>query len=137
ELNQPSHPEQNGSHERMHRTLKDEATKPPAANWRAQQRPFDRFVLEYNEERPHEAIGQRTPHSLYRSSPRPYPARIAPIEYPGHFEVRRVSHNGGIRWRHSSSVGPNNGWINISHVLAEEDVGLEEVDDGIWSVYFG
>jgi putative transposase len=137
ELNEPSHPEQNGSHERMHRTLKEEATKPPAANWRAQQRPFDRFVLEYNEERPHEAIGQRTPHSLYRSSPRPYPARIAPIEYPGHFEVRRVSHNGGIRWRHSSSVGPNNGWVNISHVLAEENVGLEEVDDGIWSVYFG
>ena len=51
--------------------------------------------------------------------------------------MRRVSHNGGIRWRHSSSVAPNNGWVNISHVLAEENVGLEEIDDGIWSVYFG
>jgi len=137
ELNEPSHPEQNGSHERMHRTLKDEATKPPAVNWRAQQRPFDRFVFEYNEERPHEAIGQRTPHSLYRSSPRPYPKRIPTVEYPGHFEVRRVSRNGGIRWKHSIAVGPNNGWLNVSHVLAEENVGLEEVDDGIWSVYFG
>jgi len=105
ELNEPSHPEQNGSHERMHRTLKHEATKPPAANYRAQQRAFDRFVLEYNEERPHEAIGQHTPHSLYRASPRPYPARIPPVEYPGHFEVRRVSRNGGIRWKYDTPFG--------------------------------
>lgn len=137
ELNEPSHPEQNGSHERMHRTLKAEATKPAAANCHTQQRAFDRFRVDYNEERPHEALGQETPASVYQPSPRPYPVKIPPIEYPAHFEVRRVSRNGGIRWKHSSATGPNNGWVNVSHVLAEEYVGLDEVDDGIWSVYFG
>jgi transposase InsO family protein len=137
ELNEPSHPEQNGSHERMHRTLKAEATKPPTANCRTQQKAFDRFRADYNEERPHEALGQKTPESVYQASPRSYPHTIPSIEYPAHFEVRRVSRNGGIRWHHSSAAGPNNGWVNVSHVLAEEDVGLDEVDDGIWSVYFG
>jgi transposase InsO family protein len=129
ELNEPSHPEQNGRHERMHRTLKAETTRPPATNLRAQQRVFDRFRHEYNEERPHEALGQRTPAEFYRPSPRPYPARIPSIEYPAHYEVRLVSRNGGIRWNH--------GWVRVTHVLAEEYVGLEEVDDGIWSVHFG
>jgi transposase InsO family protein len=129
ELNEPSHPEQNGRHERMHRTLKAETMRPPAANLRAQQRLFDRFRAEYNDERPHEALGQRTPVEVYRRSPRPMPEKIAPIEYPSHFEVRLVSRNGGVRWDH--------GWVNVSHVLAEERVGFEEVDDGIWSVHFG
>jgi transposase InsO family protein len=137
ELNEPSHPEQNGSHERMHRVLKAEATKPPTANCRTQQKAFDRFRADYNNERPHEALDQKTPASVYRASPRSYPDKIPAIEYPEHFEVRRVSRNGGIRWHHSSATGPNNGWVNISHVLAEESVGLDEVDDGIWSVYFG
>lgn len=134
---EPSHPEQNGRHERMHRTLKAQATRPPAATCTAQQRVFHRFRTDYNEERPHEALGQATPSSLYQQSPRSLPNRVPAPEYPAHFEVRRVSHNGGIRWRHSSSVGPNNGWLFISQVLNEEPVGLEEVDDGIWSVYFG
>lgn len=137
ELIEPSHPEQNGRHERMHRTLKAEATRPPAANLRAQQRVFDHFRHEYNELRPHEGIGNKTPASLYVPSPRPYPSKIPPIEYPGHFEVRRVSRNGGIRWKHHYATGPNNGWVNVTTVLAEEYVGFEEVDDGIWSVYFG
>lgn len=75
-----------------------QSTKPAAADARAQQRVFDRFHGEYNAERPHEALGQATPASAYAPSPRPYPARLPPLEYPAHFEGRRVSRNGGVRW---------------------------------------
>ena len=129
ELIEPAHPEQNGRHERMHRTLKAETARPPAGNLSAQQRRFNRFRSEYNEERPHEALGQETPASVYRPSDRPFPEKEPDIEYPGHYEVRRVSRNGGIRWHFN--------WVNVSHVLEEEYVGLEEVDDGLWNVYFG
>lgn len=129
ELIKPSHPEQNGSHERMHKTLKADTTRPPAGNRSAQQKKFDSFRREYNHERPHESLGQETPASLYEPSPRPFPDRLPQPEYPGHFEVRRVSRNGGIRWKTR--------WVNISHSLLEEYVGLEEVDDGVWSLYFG
>ena len=129
DLIEPSSPSQNGRHERMHRTLKAEATRPPEAHARAQQRRFDTFRAEYNEERPHESLGQETPASCYTASPRPYPDRLPPLEYPAHFEVRRVSGNGGIRW--------HNRWVNVSHVLTGEYVGFEEVDDGLWNVSFG
>ena len=129
ELIEPAHPEQNGRHERMHRTLKAETARPPAGNLSAQQRRFNIFRTEYNEERPHEALGQVTPASVYRPSTRPFLEHLPPIEYPGHFEVRRVSRNGGIRW--------NSNWVNVSHVLATESVGFEEVDDDLWNVYFG
>lgn len=82
---EPSHPEQNGVHERMHRTLKAETTRPPAANARAQQRAFDRFRREYNEERPHEALADDTPAIRWAPSLRPYPERLEQPEYPGHF----------------------------------------------------
>ena len=129
ELTQPSHPEQNGCHERMHKTLKAETTRPPAANKRGQQRLFDYFQAEFNQERPHEALAMATPATLYVPSSRPYPTKIEPPAYPAHFEVRRVSRNNGIRW--------NTSWINISSTLREEYIGLEEIDDGIWSVWFG
>lgn len=129
ELIEPAHPEQNGRHERMHRTLKAETARPPAGNLAAQQRRFNRFRTEYNEERPHEALGQETPASVYRPSDRPFPEKEPTTEYPGHFEIRRVSRNGGIRW--------NSRWVNVSHVLATELVGFEEVDDDLWNVYFG
>jgi transposase InsO family protein len=129
ELIQPSHPEQNGRHERMHRTLKAQTTRPAAGNASAQQRRFDSFRAEFNYERPHETLQDRPPADLYKPSPRPLPPRLPPPEYPGHFEVRKVSKNGGIRWK--------KGWVNISHSLLEEYVGLEEVDDGVWSLYFG
>ena len=129
ELIEPAHPEQNGRHERLHRTLKAEATRPPAASARGQQRVFDRFRTEYNAERPHEALGQVAPAKVYHASPRRVPGRLAQIVYPAHYEVRLVSRNGGMRW--------NKAWVNVSHVLAEEYVGLEEVNDGVWSVYFG
>ena len=129
ELIEPGRPQQNGRHERMHRTLKREAARPAEATLRAQQGRFDRFRFEYNYDRPHEALGQRTPVSLYSASPRPYPRRLPLIEYPPHFEVRKVSANGGIRW-HAHRVP-------VSHLLIDEYIGFEEIDDGLWTVYFG
>ncbi len=126
---QPSHPEQNGRHERMHRTLKAEATMPAQYTFIQQQRAFDRFRLEYNEVRPHEALDMATPASFYSPSPRPYPARLPKVGYPPHFITRLVATTGYIRW-HSDKV-------YVSKPLANQYVGLEEVDDGIWSVYFG
>jgi putative transposase len=129
ELIAPASPQQNGRHERMHRTLKAEATRPPSGNLQAQQTRFNRFRHEYNHERPHEALQQETPASCYTPSPRALPSRLAPMEYPGHFEVRRVSRNSGIRW--------NRHWVCVTHTLAGEYVGLEEVGDGLWDIYFG
>ncbi|HUP21321.1 MAG TPA: IS481 family transposase [Thermoanaerobaculia bacterium] len=128
-LIEPGHPEQNGRHERMHRTLKAETARPPAASLTAQQAAFDGFRREYNRERPHEALGQIPPTELYARSPRPYPGRVPQVSYPGHFEVRRVKANGVIRFQ---------GQIHfVSSALGREWVGLEEVDDGLWSVQFG
>ncbi len=129
ELIEPGNPQQNGRHERMHKTLKAEATRPPAGSLVAQQRRFNRFRTEYNEERPHEALDQQTPASVYEPSARTMPATLPPLEYPDRFEVRYVSANGGIRW--------NSDWVNVSTVCAGEYVGLEEIDDGLWTVYFG
>src|SRR5258705_1639108 len=129
ELIEPGHPEQNGRHERMHKTLKAESTRPPAGARAAQQRAFDRFRTEFNEERPHEALGQCTPASQYEVSPRIYSSRLVPLEYPAHCEVRRVSRNGGIRW--------HNHWVNVSHVLGDEYIAFEEIDDALWQVSFG
>ena len=125
----PAHPEQNGSHERMHRTLKATTTRPPEKTRTAQQHRFDRFRAEFNTQRPHEALGQKTPASLYRSSPRSYPRQLPPLHYPGHFEGRRVGSNGCALWKGSP--------LPLSRALTGQDVGFEEVDDQIWSVYFG
>ncbi len=129
ELIEPASPQQNGSHERMHKTLKAETTRPPRGNLRAQQAKFNMFRKEFNEERPHEALGQETPASRYRRSPRTLPRKLPPIEYPGHFEIRLVSKNCGIRWKTHR--------VCVTHTLAGEYVGLEEVGDGVWDVYFG
>src|SRR5688500_14081698 len=94
-----------------------------------QQQRFDLFREEYNAVRPHEALADATPASVYTSSPRPFPSVVPPIEYPPHFEVRLVSANGGIKWEDQR--------VNVSHVLAGEYVGLEEIDDGEWNLYFG
>jgi len=126
---EPGKPQQNGRHERMHRTLKAETTRPPANTCRGQQRKFDRFQHEFNFERPHEALDMQTPASCYDSSPREMPNQIPPLEYPDRFEVRYVSANGGIRW--------NKRWVNVSITCVGEYVGLEEIDDGVWNVYFG
>jgi putative transposase len=129
EFIEPGKPQQNGRHERMHRTLKAETTRPAAATLPAQQRKFNRFRQEFNTERPHEALEMRTPAACYQPSSRLMPDRLPPLVYPDRFEVRYVSYNGGIRW--------NSDWVNVSIVCAGEYVGLEEIDDGVWNVYFG
>jgi len=126
---QPGHPEQNGRHERMHRTLKAETTRPPAANAMSQQELFNRFRHEYNEQRPHEALGQRPPSELYQPSRRPYPGGLPRPEYPGHYEVRTVSRGGEIKWQGR--------FLFLSQALSGERVGLEEYEEGLWAVYFG
>ena len=123
ELIEPARPQQNGRHERMHRTLKAETTKPPAQTAQGQQRRFRVFQAEFNDERPHEALQGDAPASWYHRSGRRLPERLVDPEYPSHFEVRYVSRNGGVRWR--------NRWVNVSHVLAEEYVGFEEIADGV------
>ena len=123
------HPEQNGSHEQFHSVLKADTARPPAANAGAQQRRFTRFCAEYNDDRPHEALGDGTPASCYQPSPRSLPAQLPSIEYPAHWEIRRVSTIGQVSWRHQA--------LFLSGALAGEDVAFEEVDEGLWTVYFG
>lgn len=129
ELIEPGHPQQNGQHERMHRTLKAETTRPPAANLAKQQRVFNSFRREYNEVRPHEGIELKTPASMYEPSTRLLPKVMPPLVYPAHFETRLVSKNSGIRW--------NSQWVAVSHTCAGLHVGLEQVDHGLWDVYLG
>lgn len=125
---QAGHPEQNGRHERMHRTLKQETAQPPAATARAQQHAFDRFRDEYNERRPHEALGMQTPASLYACSPRIYPGRVREPEYDSGFHVRRVRQQGQFRWKSEQ--------VFLSSVLEGERVGLLPLDDRYFTVYF-
>lgn len=125
----PAHPQQNGAHERMHKTLKAGAIRPPRGTLAAQQRAFNTFRTEYNEERPHATLGGRPPGTLYRPSPRAYPEQLPPLEYPGHFLVKRVTNAGTFRLKHRL--------LFIANALKQHHIGLEEVDDGIWSIYFG
>jgi putative transposase len=125
----PGRPDQNGRHERMHRTLKHEAVGPSRLEFVAQQKRFDEWRKEYNEVRPHEALGQKTPASQYQPSNRPYPAELPEPEYPPQYEVRRVNHAGYLLWdRHR---------YYVSWALQTELVGLEELSDGTWTVHFG
>jgi transposase InsO family protein len=120
------HPEQNGRHERMHRTLKLDLRL--AENWRAQQRELDRFRHDYNHVRPHEALGMQTPASVYEPSPREYPEQVPEVDYPDAMQVRTVKSHGHFRWKKHD--------IFLGEVLWGEPVGLLPVDDGIYTVYF-
>jgi putative transposase len=128
ERSRPASPQDNASHERMHRTLKQETTRPPEHNLTAQQRRFDRFRKQFNHERPHEALADRTPAELYRPSLRPYPRRLEEVCYPGHFERRQINQVGQMRWKAQR--------LFVGGVFAGETVGLEEIEDGVWSLYF-
>jgi hypothetical protein len=121
-------PEQNGSHEQFHRVLKAETTRPPAATAGGQQRRFRAFCREYNDVRPHESLQDQPPTTHYQPSARALPAHLPPLVYPGHVEVRRVSSSGCISWRGSP--------IFLTDVLDGEDVALEEVGDGLWTLSF-
>ena len=122
----PGKPQDNGRHERMHRTLKAETTRPPATTRPGQQRRFNRFRREYNEVRPHEGLGMQCPADVYEPSTAAAMPRL--YVYPGHWEQRLVSMNGQISWKKTL--------VFISESLAGQQVGLVEVDDGIWKVCF-
>lgn len=126
---EPGHPEQNGRHERMHLTLKAEATRPAGANLLQQQEKFDRFEEIYNHQRPHEALGMRTPSELYRPSEREYPEILPEVEYPLHDKEREVSSDGRIRVVRKQP-------FYLGSALAGERVGLREVEDGRWLISF-
>lgn len=126
---EPGKPQQNGRHERMHRTLKQAAVVPPEKGWTTQQQQFDRFIQQYNQERPHEALGQQTPASQYQSSPREYTDKPGELTYPDYFEIRSVHDNGVIYCKRHT--------IYVGEVLKGHRVGLCEIDEGVWEVYFG
>lgn len=123
----PGHPQQNGRHERMHRTLKEATTRPPGMNALQQQARFDGFQKEFNEERPHEAIAMKVPAELYVPSTRPY-AGLQQLEYPFHDRAITVTACGRICMHRKK--------INLSTVLAGQTLGIKEVDEGIWLVSF-
>ncbi len=112
----------------MHRTLKRAAIRPPRRDAASQQRAFNRFRAEYNEERPHATLGGATPASRYQPSARPYPRVLPPQVYPGHYLVKRITRAGTFRFQHRL--------LFLSNPLKGHLVGFEEVDDGIWAIYF-
>jgi putative transposase len=124
----PGRPQENGAHERLHKTLKAHATRPPAAHLNTQQRAFNAFRETYNELRPHEALDDETPASRWAPSPRPYPECIAPPTYPGHCEVRRVSSARTFRL--------HSGQHFLSQALNNEYIGLEEIEDGLRNILY-
>jgi putative transposase len=126
---QPGHPEQNGQHERMHRTLKAETTRPAKETSLQQQERFDAFREEYNNDRPHESLGGKTPASIYKPSARPFPEKLPEPTYPLHDDVLRVDRSGHIRMTMSRQAF-------VSEALAGQLVGLREQDDGLWLVSF-
>ena len=126
---EPGHPEQNGRLERLHRTLKAETARPPQTTWNRQLRAFQTFRSCYNEERPHEVLGQQPPARQYQKSERPYPKRVDSPEYEPGMTVRRVRNNGEIKW--------NGGRVYLSEALCGEPVGLFPQDDRYWTIHFG
>jgi transposase InsO family protein len=124
---QPGHPQQNGRHERMHLTLKKEATRPAGANILQQQAKFDDFIEEFNNERPHEALEMKCPAQIYTASPRPYQGILEP-HYPLHDRTVMVTCCGRLCLYRKK--------INLSRSLAGQAVGVKEVESGIWLVSF-
>ena len=125
---QPGKPQQNGRHERMHRTLKEDTTKPPARTLTAQQKKFDSFRATFNHERPHEALGNETPGSIYIPSTRMMPSRVVPFVYPQTFETRRVNSSGDVSW--------HKGRVFISEVFRNEEIGFELMEENVYRVAF-
>ena len=126
---EPGEPQQNGRHERFHLTLKQQTASPPAATFADQQRAFDAFRADYNNERPHEALEMKTPASHYEPSLRPMPATLRSPEYATGLDVRKVGSNGSFRW-----FGR---WVRVGIVLAGEPIGLHQVDEDEWELFYG
>lgn len=127
-FSRPGRPQDNGRHERQHRDLKAETTRPPEATARAQQKRFDEYRHRFNHERPHEGIEMQRPARVFDAGLRTYPTRITNPEYPGYFETRLVSSSGHIKWNGES--------IFISHAFAGEYIALEPAEDEVWTVHF-
>jgi putative transposase len=127
ERSKPGHPQDNGRHERMHLTLKTEATKPAAANVLQQQARFDTFVEQFNRERPHQALGMKVPADLYARSARAYRG-LEDLTYPFHDQTIAVTHCGRICFKGQK--------VNLSHVFAGQRVGVTQVGERIWLVTF-
>lgn len=125
----PGEPQQNGRHERFHRTLAEDTAMPAAATRADQQQRFEEFAQVYNTERPHEALGGDTPAERYRSSPRAYPEKLPELEYPAGIQLRRVDQDGRFRWKQARA--------RAGRALVHQVVGVEEVDDDVWRVWFG
>ncbi len=123
---EPGKPSQNGRHERMHRTLKQDV--PPQPTRKRQQHCFDLFLEQYDWQRSHEALGRKTPGSVYCVSSRRYPAKIPPVQYGPGIIVRRVRYNGEIRW--------HGNLIYVSQVLAHEPLGLKQIDEEQWELRY-
>ncbi len=121
-------PQQNGRHERMHRTLKEAAVAPPRDNTQQQQRALNRFVNEFNNERPHESLGQHTPASVYQHSVRQYPAKIKRVEYDSNTLVRHIHTSGCMKWKGDL--------VYVSENLAREDIGLKQLSEHEWEMRF-
>lgn len=126
---EPGKPQQNGSHERFHKSLKHRTARPPAATFSAQQKRFDRYRIHFNEHRPHEALDMRRPAELYTPSERLCPDRLPPIEHPGVQRVLLVSRDGRINFRGAE--------LHISKALIHETVGITEVHDDVYEVTYG
>ncbi len=125
ERSRPASPQDNGRHERMHRTLKQATASPPEETARLQQKAFNGFQREFNEDRPHQALDNATPASLYEVSPRCYPRRLPELAYGSEMEVRRVSQQGSVKWKGERTY--------ISEVFGYEQLGLKETD-GRWAM---
>ena len=124
----PGKPSQNGRHERMHRELKAECTRPPEEHLEFQQESFDYFVTEYNTVRPHEALGMKVPADLYRLSDRKYPGSNPKMDYPDFFMRRKVSSGGNIKLKDRP--------VFISNALLGETIGIYEIDHDVWSINY-
>lgn len=125
----PAHPEQNGRHERMHRELKAEVTRPASNTLKAQQHRFDRFREEYNTVRPHEALEMKTPAEVHKSSERVYTRKVQEWSYEKSLQTRLVTVNGAIRWNVER-------FVMVSTALSGRYVGVEEVDNGVWALWY-
>jgi putative transposase len=125
----PGRPDQNGRHERMHRTLKAETAKPAQRTFTAQQDAFDAFKEEYNHHRPHEAIGQRVPADLYARPRRKYTGELRDPKYPSTFDLCRAYPNGVISFNQTQ-------WY-LSSCLADQLIGIETIENGCWKIHFG
>jgi transposase InsO family protein len=129
ERSRPGSPQDNGRHERMHRTLKQATAAPPQPTARLQQKAFDAFCCEFNRHRPHQALGDLTPAACYQPSSRQYPRRVPEMHYPDDLETRRVSQQGSIRWKGQRTF--------ISEVFRYEPLGLKPLDERWLQVFFG